>query len=126
MDNIAQDFEKEFAAEENVATQTEPEWPLPKPLVNQLMVATLRGLRAPSDTVRIDNAVVMQWKNQYADRKIEEVEVEALNGKTTCCKFKPTKDSKGEGKGLIQMPEKIKLALQTRRGELVMVKPVIE
>jgi hypothetical protein len=62
----------------------------------------------------------------YGDKKIEEVDVETLNGKTTRCKFKPIKDSKHEGKGVIQMPEKIQLTLQTTKGGLVMVKPVVE
>ena len=42
------------------------------------------------------------------------------------CKFKPLKDQKLEGKGIIQMPEKAQLTLQTKKGALVMVKPVIE
>jgi predicted regulator of Ras-like GTPase activity (Roadblock/LC7/MglB family) len=90
------------------------------------VVENLGGLIVPSDTVRIDGAVIVQWKDLYADKKIEEVDVETLNGKTTRCKFKPIKGSKYEGKGIIQMPEKIQLTLQTTKGELVMVKPVVE
>jgi hypothetical protein len=99
---------------------------LPEPPVHQLIVENLRGLLVPSDTVRIDNAVIIQWKDLYGDKEIEEVDVETLNGKTTRCKFKPIKTSKYEGKGIVQMPEKIQLTLQTAKGELVMVKPVVE
>jgi hypothetical protein len=62
----------------------------------------------------------------YGDKKIEEVDMETPKGKTTRCKFKPIKGSKHEGKGIIQIPEKIQLTLQITKGELVMVKPVVE
>ena len=106
--------------------EVNPEPLLPEPPVNQFIVENLGGLLVPSDTVRIDNEVIVQWKDLYTDKKIEEVDVETLNGKTTRCKFKPIKGSKYEGKGVIQMPEKIQLTLQTTKGELVMVKPVVE
>jgi hypothetical protein len=106
--------------------EVNPEPLLPEPPVNQFIVENLSGLLVPSDTVRIDSAVIVQWKDLYADKKIEEVDVETLNGKTTRCKFKPIKGSKHEGKGIIQIPEKIQLTLQTKKGELVMVKPVVE
>ena len=106
--------------------EVNPEPLLPEPPVNQFIVENLGGLLVPSDTVHVDSAVIVQWKNLYADKKIEEVDVETLNGKTTRCKFKPIKGSKYEGKGIIQMPEKIQLTLQTTKGELVIVKPVVE
>ena len=118
--------EKEPPTEETNATEPEFESLLPKPPVNQLIIDNLNGILAPSDTVRIDNAVITQWKKLYPNKKIEKVDAETLNGKTTRCKFKPIKDSKYEGKGIIQIPEKIQLTLQTKKGELVMVKPVIE
>ena len=111
---------------EQIEPEVNPEPLLPEPPVNQFIVENLGGLFVPSDTLRIDSAVIVQWKNLYADKKIEEVDVETLNGKTTRCKFKPIKGSKYEGKGIIQMPEKIQLTLQTTKGELVMVKPVVE
>jgi predicted regulator of Ras-like GTPase activity (Roadblock/LC7/MglB family) len=153
-DEITEDAkvcEKELLLEETDATEPEPEPLLPEPPVNQFIVENLGGFLVPSDTdalkkhrifkgvvenlggflvpsdtVRIDSAVIVQWKDLYADKKIEEVDVETLNGKTTRCKFKPIKGSKYEGKGVIQMPEKIQLTLQTTKGELVMVKPVVE
>jgi predicted regulator of Ras-like GTPase activity (Roadblock/LC7/MglB family) len=134
-----EDLEKELPAEETDMTEPEPE-PieeesdsevnpeplLPEPPVNQFIVENLGGLVIPSDTVRIGTAVIEQWKNLYSDKKIEEVDVETLNGKTTRCKFKPIKDSKYEGKGIIQMPQKIQHTLKTTKGELVMVKPVVK
>jgi len=120
----AESSEKEPPSKETTAA--EPELLIPKPPVNQLIIETLNGILAPSDTVRIDNTIITQWRKLYPNKRIEKVEAEALNGKTTRCKIKPIKDSKHEGKGAIQMPEKIQLALQTKKGELVMVKPVIE
>jgi len=99
---------------------------LPEPPVTQLMVENLGGLLVPSDTVRIGKDVIAQWKELYSDKKISEVEVEALNGKTTRCKFKQIKKPKDSGKGIIKMPEKIQLTLETASGELVTVKPVVE
>jgi len=114
----------ETQMEENATTESEPL--LPKPPVNQFIIENPNGILAPQDTVCIDNAVIAQWKKLYPNRKIEKVDAETLNGKTTRCKFKPIKDAKHEGKGIIQIPEKIQLTLQTKKGELVMVKPVIE
>ena len=132
-----EDYEKEQPKEETVTIEPEPiqEQPepevnaepwLPEPPVTQFIVENLGGLLVPSDTVRIDNAVIARWKELYGDKKIEEVDLETLNGNTARFKFKPIKDSKHEGKGIIQMPEKIQLTLETAKGELVMVKPAIE
>jgi hypothetical protein len=99
---------------------------LPEPPATQLMVENLGGLLVPSDTVRIGQEVIAQWKELYSDKKINEVEVEALNGKSTRCKFKQIKKSKDSGKGIIKMPEKIQLTLETASGELVTVKPIVE
>lgn len=104
----------------------EPEAVLPEPPVSQLIVENLGGLLVPSDTVRIDNAVLTQWNELYNEREIGEVEIETFDGKSTRCKVKPIKDAKYEGKGIIQMPEKVQLTLEIKKGELVRVKPVIE
>jgi predicted regulator of Ras-like GTPase activity (Roadblock/LC7/MglB family) len=131
-----ENYEKEQPKEEIATFEPEPiqepepevnaEPYLPEPPVTQFIVENLGGLLVPSDTVRIDNAVIAQWKELYGDKKIEEADLETLNGKTGRFKFKSIKDSKHEGKGIIQMPEKIQLTLETAKGELVMVKPVIE
>jgi hypothetical protein len=99
---------------------------LPEPPITQLIVENLKGFRVPADTIRIGQEVIDQWNELYSDNKINEVEVEALNGKSTRCKFKEIKKSKDSGKGIIQMPEKIQLTLEIASGELVTVKPIVE
>jgi hypothetical protein len=99
---------------------------LPEPPVNQLIVENLGGLLVPSDTVRIDSQIMSQWEELYEGRKFEEVEIGTFDGKTTQCKVKPIKGSKYEGKGVIQIPEKIQLNLEIKKGELVRVKPVVK
>lgn len=122
--------EEEPEEPEETEQQYEPEIDdeplLPEPPVTQLIVENLGGLLVPSDTVRVDQEVIKQWNQLYGDNKINEVQVEALNGKTTRCKFKQIKKSKDSGKGIIKMPEKIQLTLETTPGELVTVKPIVE
>jgi sporulation protein YlmC with PRC-barrel domain len=135
-ENDMPDYEEETATpepepyEEPQQPEPEPEFDdeplLPEPPVTQLIVENLGGLLVPSDTVRVDQEVIKQWNELFGDNKIKEVEVEALNGKTTRCKFKNIKKSKDSGKGIIKMPEKIQLTLETQQGELVTVKPIIE
>jgi len=118
--------EEQEAPEEEETPEVDDEPLLPEPPVTQLIIENLGGLLVPSDTVRIDKAVITQWNDLYGDKKIEEVDLETLDGKTTRCKFKHIKDSKHKEKGIIQMPEKIQLTLEVTKGELVMVKPVVE
>jgi hypothetical protein len=98
----------------------------PSTPTNQLMVEKIVGLMVQSDTVRIAPNVLAQWSDLYNGKQITMVNIEALDGKKTTCKFKPIKESKRSTKGVIQVPEKILLTLQTDKGKLVMVKPVIE
>ena len=135
-ENEIPDYEEEPATpepepyEEPEQAEPEPEFNdeplLPDPPVTQLIVENLGGLLVPSDTVRVDQEVIKQWNELFGDNKIKEVEVEALNGKTSRCKFKQIKKSKDTGKGIIKMPEKIQLTLETQQGELVTVKPIVE
>jgi hypothetical protein len=132
VEEISQDVDEEGITtieSELQEEQSEPEDELkqylPDPPVTQFMVENIGGLLAGSDTVRIDSSVMQQWKDLFGERKIEEVDVETLNGHTLRCKFKPIKDSKHEGKGIIQLPQKIQRQLQTSKGDLVMVKPAI-
>ena len=111
---------------ETVETETKHEQLLSEPPVNQLIVESIGGLLVPSDTVRIDSEILSKWEELYEGRKIEEVEIGTFDGKTMRCKVKTIKDWKYEGKGIIQMPEKIQLALEIRKGELVRAKPIIE
>jgi hypothetical protein len=124
-EEMDQPEEEEPAAEEE-EPKIDDEPLIPDPPVTQLIVENLGGLLVPSDTVRVDQEVITRWNELYGDNKIKEVEVEALNGKTIRCKFKNIKKSKDTGKGIVKMPEKIQLTLETQQGELVTVKPVIE
>ena len=126
-----EELEEETATTEpEEIEQVEPEIDidplLPEPPMTQLIVENLSGLLVPSDTVRVDQEVIKQWSELYGDKKIKEVEVVALNGKTILCKFKKIKKSKDAGKGIVKMPEKIQLTLETQQGELVTVKPMVE
>lgn len=119
--------EESFREEDNETLEHEikPE-PSVESSANQLIVENLGGLLVPSDTVRIDGEILSQWETLYEGRKIEEVDIETFDGKSVRCKVKPIKSSKSEGKGIIQMPEKVQLALEIRKGELVKAKPVLE
>lgn len=106
-------------------TEVKLEPVLPEPPVNQFLVENLGGLLVASNTVRIDSATIARWKELYNDRSIEEVELETFDGKATQCRFKPIKDLKYEGKGVVQIPEKIQDLLEIKKGDLVKVKPVV-
>lgn len=129
-------IEHEESAEQPVPTPIvkEAEEPRPirneyarhEPTANQFMVENIEGLLVPADTVRVDRETLLQWQSLYEDQKIKEVEVETFPGQSTRCKIKPIKDSKQEGKGIIQMPQRIQQTLEVRKGELVKVKPIVE
>jgi hypothetical protein len=115
--------------EENPGPNTDAEPLLAEPPVNQFIVENLRGLGdflGSGDTVRVDSTTLMQWKELCGDKEIEEVIVKTLDGKTARCKLKPTKGSEYDGKGVVQIPEKIQQDLHTKKGELVTVQPVID
>lgn len=97
-----------------------------EPPANQFIVEEMKGLLSPSDTVRIDNSVIEKWNEFYQDKTIEEADVETFGGKSVRCKIKPIKDAKLEGQGKVQIPGKIQLVLDIKKGELVRVKPVVE
>jgi hypothetical protein len=99
---------------------------LPITPINQFMVEKIGGLLVPPDTVRIDAEVIAKWSDLYDGKQIPMVNIEALDGKKTTCKFKPIKEAKTNAKGIIQIPEKILQTLQSEKGKLVMVKPVID
>jgi len=92
---------------------------------NQLIVDNLGGLLVPSDTVRVENQILLQWEEQCEGKEIEGIQLETFDGKTIQCKVKPIKDSKQEGKGIIQVPEKIRQELEIKKGELVKVRPIL-
>ncbi len=96
---------------------------------SQLMVETLSGfglVTCSSNVVRIDSEVLARWRNLYSDQKIIAVEVEEPQvGKRLRCGFKSVRDQRLEGKGVIQISEKLQQLLETRKGALVTVKPII-
>lgn len=98
---------------------------MPEPAASQFIVENIGGLLVPSDTVRVDNDLISNWTETY-NKKIETVEIETFSGKSVQSKVRPIKDSKYEGKGIVQVPEKIQLVLEVKKGELVKVKPVIQ
>src|SRR3990170_5505941 len=90
-------------------------------------ISRLGVLSGSPDTVRIDVVTIGQWTELYGENSIEEVIVEeSTTGKSVQCKFEPIKDSRCEGKGSVQIPEKIQQALRTRKGAKVLIKPVIQ
>ncbi len=99
---------------------------LPQTPRNQFMVEKISGFLVASDTVRIDGKVIATWFGLFEGKKITLVNIETLEGRKTVCKFKPINETKPSAKGIIQIPEKILQALQTDKGKLVMVKPVID
>ncbi|MEM3580526.1 MAG: hypothetical protein QXQ64_04595 [Candidatus Bathyarchaeia archaeon] len=119
---VAEEPTIEKPKEEEVKTEV-PSFEVP---ATQLIVENIGGLLVPSDTVRIDNETLTQWENMFEGKKVEYVEIETFDGKTTKCKVKPIKDSKYLGKGIVQIPEKMQLTLEIKKGELVRVKPIIE
>jgi putative ABC transport system ATP-binding protein len=99
---------------------------LPEPPTNQLLVQKIIGLLVPADTVRIDGEVIKRWSDLYDGKQITMVNIKTLSGEKITCKFKAIKDTKSNVKGIIQIPEKILQTLQTEKGKLVIVEPVIE
>lgn len=98
---------------------------LPEPPVTQFMVEKIGGLLVRTDIVRVNGDVIAKWRNLYGDKQITEIHIETLEGKKTTCKFMSTKEANGNARGVIQIPEKILQTLQTSKGKLVIVKPVI-
>lgn len=113
-------------SEDKSEPEQKVETSLPEPPVNQFIVEDIKGLLTPSDTVRIDNSVIEQWKELYEGRNIEEADIDTFAGKSLRCKVKPIKDGKLEGQGKIQLPGKLQLVLDIKKGELVRVKPAVE
>ncbi len=98
---------------------------LPKPPVTQFMVEKIGGLLVAPDIVRVNSDVIAKWINLYDNKKITEIHIETLEGKTITCKFKAVKEANSNARGVIQIPEKILQTLQTSKGKLVIVKPII-
>jgi len=110
-------------------TEAETEVESPEPITDlpshQLIVDRLGGLMVRADTVQIDFEILERWGSLLDVKEIREVDIETFRGKTTRCKVKVISDQKFEGRGMIRIPEKTCEALETKRGELVRVKPVV-
>ena len=111
-------------------TLPKPEVTLQDAPVSQFIVENLKGiggfLGAP-DFVRVDRAIISQWTELFEGKEIKEVIIEeTATGKKVRCAFQPIKDSNLEGKGIVQIPEKAQQMLQTKKGALIVVKPVVE
>ncbi len=115
-------IEENIPIEDELGTETS----YPEPAATQFMIENVGGLLVSSDTVQIDNAAILQWNEMYENVDITEVEIETLSGHATRCRFKPIKDARHSGKGVVRIPKKVQLILQACEGELVTVKPVLE
>ena len=89
----------------------------------QFIVDTLSGFFV-GDSVQVDLEVLKQWSELLNRKSIDEVDIEAFNGKTTKCRVKEINDPKLKEKGIIRIPEKICDVLEVKKGELVKVKPI--
>jgi len=120
--------EKETEVDVEPALEPQPPFEplLHKTPTSQFMVEKISGLLVPADTVRIDGEVLEKWSDIYEDKKFNSVIIEALDGKKTTCKFRTIKEAKNNAKGIIQIPEKILQILQTEKGKLVIVRPLID
>jgi hypothetical protein len=132
---VIEDLTKEYFVEDNSTTQLIEEKSavelednsfLAEPPVTQLIVEKLGGILVPSDTVRIDKEIIEKWAELYDGKEIKMVHIENVIGKSTQSKFRNIKSSKHAGKGVIRMPDKIQLELETSKGELVTIKPIID
>lgn len=125
-DNYGEDNSTTQSIEEESAVEFEDNSFLVEPPVTQLIVEKLGGIFVPSDTVRIDKEIIEKWNELYGGKNIKIVHIENVNGKSTQSKFRNIKSSKHAGKGVIRIPDKIQLDLETSQGELVTIKPVID
>ena len=98
--------------------------PLPEPPVNQFMVEKIGGLLVPSDIVRVDSEVIAKWSDIYGDKEITQVHIETLEGKAILASLNPSrKQTQRQRHNTVS--RKNPAILQTSKGKLVMVKPVI-
>lgn len=100
--------------------------PLPSTPSKQLIVDMLGGLLVRADTVEVDSEILKRWSTLLGVKEIEEVEIETFGGKMAQCKVKMISDHKLEGKGLVRIPNKTCKMLETSRGELVRIKPIVQ
>jgi hypothetical protein len=94
------------------------------------MVENLKGiggLLGSPDGARVDTGIIARWSELFGGKEIKEITIEeTVLGKKIQCRFQAIKDSHLDGKGVIQLPDKLQQALSTKKGALVMVKPVVK
>lgn len=73
-------------------------------------------------TVCINCETLSSWCGKDKRGKIAEVDIQTNAGRKMRCKVMASKDSR---KGTIMIPDKIQLSLETKKGELVRVEPII-
>jgi hypothetical protein len=127
-----------FSHEKNVAAtpklktpkQTTPKLATPDLPASEFVVEPLSGLSIISsspETIRLDRALIGEWKELYGNKKIEEAIVEEVTeGKRMRCTFEPIKGSKLEGQGVVQIPNRVQTILGIKKGAVVLVRPVVE
>ena len=125
-ENAGQTTCPKVAPDQNKSLRLNSELTFPDPPLNQFMVEEIQGSFLPSGVVRIDAELVEKWVSLYGEKLITHVQIETLEGKAVICKYKPMKESNPNVKGIVQIPEKVLQALQTSKGKLVIIKPVVK
>jgi hypothetical protein len=102
----------------------------------KLVVDTISGFFA-GDSVQIDGDLLVEWtrilgssqdSNVLGDEPpegIDHVRVETFAGNSVLCKVKEITDPKLKGKNVIRIPEKISNTLVIKKGDHVLVKPLL-
>jgi hypothetical protein len=119
------DTKPEMEESQRAERAARPETEQPQPIADQFIVENTEGMLVSADTVRVDEETLLRWR-ENENRDFKQVEVETFGGQFTRCKIKPIKDSKLQGKGVIQVPQKIQRLLDIKKGELVKVKPSVK
>lgn len=104
----------------------------------KLIVDTISGFFA-GDTVQIDKETLIDWTNTLDTDQIEktkltkeenadsidQVKIETFAGNSVLCKVKEITDPKLKVKNLIRIPKKICESLVIKKGDQVLVKPIL-
>ena len=133
--NLQEMYQSSKKQIEKTAARPQPKQPTfatapPETQMSKFTVENFAGtghLLNNPDKAYIDSALIAQWKESFGDKQITQISLQSpVTGKRLLCAFRTFTDSKYEGKGLIQLPEKIQQQLDTKKGALVIVKPVVE
>jgi len=104
----------------------------------KLIVDTISGFFA-GDSVQIDKETLIDWTNtldsdeikktkvtkEETSDSIDQVKIETFAGNSVLCKVKEITDPKLKVKNLIRIPEKICKSLVVKKGDQVLVKPML-